>query len=114
MILRCLVLAWAFLLGSAAGGPSGLMRTAQKLQRRFQDELKSRFPLVSKDASKAEYDYIIVGGGTAGCVLANRLSSMLEKEGRGGKILVLEAGDSEYKSKLLVRIPANILKVRPS
>ncbi len=33
-----------------------------------------------------KYDYIIVGGGTAGCVLANRLT----QEGSNKRVLVLE------------------------
>ncbi|KAJ1403317.1 GMC oxidoreductase-domain-containing protein, partial [Ochromonadaceae sp. CCMP2298] len=51
------------------------------------------------------YDYIIVGGGTAGCVLANRLTA-----DEGKKVLVLEAGSSDYKNTL-VRIPAGIVKL---
>jgi choline dehydrogenase len=45
------------------------------------------------------YDYIIVGGGTAGCVLANRLS-----ESGGKRVLVLEAGSEDFKNTY-IKIP---------
>jgi len=47
------------------------------------------------------YDYVIVGGGSAGCVLANRLSA-----DPGTSVLVLEAGRSDYPWDLLIQMPA--------
>jgi choline dehydrogenase len=48
-----------------------------------------------------DYDYIIVGAGSAGCVLANRLSARPEV-----KVLLLEAGGSDRS--MYVRMPAGI------
>ena len=50
------------------------------------------------------YDYIIAGGGLAGCLLADRLSA------DGKKVLVLEAGRPDY-NYLFIRIPAGILRL---
>jgi len=42
-----------------------------------------------------KFDYVIVGGGTAGCVIASRLSEYLPDK----QILMIEAGPSDLDDK---------------
>ena len=50
---------------------------------------------------KGRYDYVIVGGGAAGCVLAARLS-----EDPSTRVLVLEAGRPDYLWDVYIHMPA--------
>ncbi len=48
------------------------------------------------------FDYVIVGAGSAGCIVAYRLAE------RGHSVCVLEAGPKD--SNMYIRIPAGIVK----
>lgn len=48
-----------------------------------------------------QYDFVIVGGGSAGCALANRLSA-----DPANRVLVLEAGRPDYPWDVFIHMPA--------
>jgi hypothetical protein len=57
---------------------------------RFRGAAPSLWTDSSSQQPDAEYDYIVVGAGSAGCVLGNRLSA-----DPNNKVLVLEAGGQD-------------------
>ncbi|WEN69680.1 choline dehydrogenase [Staphylococcus sp. NRL 16/872] len=55
-------------------------------------------------SKKKSYDYVIIGGGSAGSVLGNRLTEDKDKD-----VLVLEAGRSDYPWDLFIQMPAALM-----
>ncbi len=52
-------------------------------------------------ASEADsFDYLIIGGGTAGCVIASRLADYLPKK----RILLIEAGPSDFMNDKVLNL----------
>ena len=54
--------------------------------------------LSQKEANS--FDYLIIGGGTAGCVVASRLAKYLPHK----KILLVEAGPSDYMNDKVLKL----------
>ena len=79
------------------------MYTRMRLWAAAAAPLQTKAKSMSSISSTKHYDYIIVGGGTAGCLLANRLSA-----DAGKSVLLMEAGTST-KYKPIMKIPISYL-----
>jgi choline dehydrogenase len=84
-------------LGKSVEEPSSFWTTASKNGGMSNTDRSSTATPLSGD----EWDYVIVGGGSAGCALANRLSA-----DPNNKVLVLEAGRPDYKWDIFIHMPA--------
>ena len=80
----------------AAGDPRRRRRAGADDRRRARGDVRGGDP-----ERAVAYDYVIVGGGSAGCVLANRLS-----EDPSTRVLVLEAGRADWLWDVFIHMPA--------
>jgi choline dehydrogenase-like flavoprotein len=56
--------------------------------------------LATDDVNGYDYDFLIVGGGTAGCVVASRLAEYLPHK----RILLIEAGPSDFRDDRILNL----------
>nr|WGL47427.1 fatty acid photodecarboxylase [Chlorella sorokiniana] len=89
---------------TASRGAATACRGSTAVRASAVEDIQKVLTETSSPVAGKQYDYILVGGGTAACVLANRLS-----EGGAKRVLVLEAGPDNTSRD--VKIPAAITRL---
>ncbi|KAH8866094.1 Choline dehydrogenase, mitochondrial [Schistosoma japonicum] len=86
------------------------INVTKRLLRTSCDINNIKKPIVKNSDFKNAYEYIIIGAGSAGCVLANRLSLPHPKTNNSSKVLVLEAGPTDVGiSRWTIKMPAALM-----
>jgi choline dehydrogenase len=78
-------------------------RCSSEIHADPQSGLAFRFRVISGEPMREGYDYVIAGGGSAGCVVASRLVGEF-----GARVLLLEAGPA--RGGRLLSMPAGYMK----
>lgn len=104
---------WVFRrLGQERGWRASRPLTLARAMTNFTFSNRQRMPMCDREhhdkriSVVLEYDYVVVGAGSAGCVIASRLTEA------GFSVLLTEAGRGDFSPFVL--IPAGLLKIPPS